>query len=188
MNCGAVERWLNEGMPGPGADAMRAHAAGCPLCGPRVAATERVEALLAATAREAPPAPTGFADRVLARIEAEQPLRAPADAAPAPDRKPARPAHPVAWWIRAGADPAIPLAIAFAMVFLGVAQAAMLLAGRAIAFPLPTLDWSAPRGALGGTPFTQAVVALCALALVLLASHRLFHATQRSVRLPGRRW
>jgi hypothetical protein len=188
MNCGAVERWLNEGMPGTGAATARAHAAHCPLCGPRLAAAERVEALLATAARGTPAAPAGFADRVLAWVEADSARRAPAGARAAVARPVARPAHPLAWWIRAGADPAIPIAIAFASVFVGFAQAAGALARRPIASPLPTLDWSAVSGALGDSPFAQTAVTLSVLGLVLLGSYALFQAVQRSVRAPARRW
>jgi hypothetical protein len=188
MNCGAVEHWLNEGMPGRGAATARAHAARCPLCGPRLAAAERVEALLAAAARGTPPAPAGFADRVLARIEVDSARQAPAGGRGAATHPVPRPAHPLAWWIRAGADPAIPIAIAFASVFLGSAQAAGMLARRPIASPLPTLDWSALPVALGGTPLTRTVVTLGVLALVALGSYALFQVTQRSMRAPARRW
>ena len=190
MNCGAVERWLNEGMPGTGAATARAHAAHCPLCGPRLAAAERVEALLATAARGTPAAPAGFADRVLARVESDSARRAsaPAGVRAAAAHTVPHPAHPLAWWIRAGADPAIPIAIAFASVFVGFAQAAGALARRPIASPLPALDWSAVSGALGDSPFAQTAVTLSVLGLVLLGSYALFQAVQRSVRASARRW
>ena len=187
MNCAAVERWLNEGMPARGLATARAHAAGCPLCAPRLAAAVRAESILAETARGTPPAPAGFADRVLARIGAEAPLRPPAVArtAPAAMRIP----RGAAWWIRAGADPAIAVAIAVATVFLGVTQVAVFLARRPIALPPPALDWSAAREALGGTPLAQAALAVSAVGLVLLATRRAYHHfAERSLGTIRRRW
>jgi hypothetical protein len=123
---------------------------------------------------------------VLARIEAERAPR-PVAAEPAPAPRP-RARHGLAWWIRAAADPAIPIAVAVATVLVGVTQAALLFARGPVALAMPALDWTVAHGALGGTPLTQAVVEACVLGLVLFASHRLFHLAQRSVDIRARRW
>jgi len=172
VNCGALERWLDEGMPGPGARAALAHAASCPLCGPRVRDAERLEALLAAPG---PRAPAGFEDRVLARIAAEAPRRSmPARMPEAPSRLP--------WWSGLGADATLPLALAAASVLMGLAQTWLHLARLPIHLPLPTFDLRAALAALDATPLRTAAVAVALLPPLLLLSYALYRSADLVVR------
>lgn len=168
MTCGALERWLNEGMPEAGSAAARAHAAVCPLCGPRLHAAEQVEALLASPA---PGAPADFADGVLARIASEPALRTvPALPAPPPPRLP--------WWSWIGADPALPAALAAGSVLLGLIQAGFVLAELPLRVSLPAFDLDAIRTALDGSPLRAAMVTLALLPPVLLLSYALYQSIQ----------
>jgi len=178
VNCGSLERWLDEGMPGSGAAAARAHASGCPLCGPRLREAERLEALLSMPAAAAP---EGFADRVLARIARErEPRVAPAAVLPEPRRLP--------WWSWVGADLALPITIAAASMFVGLMQAAFVLAARPIPFPNFAIAPGVIRAAMDGSPFRAAAVTLAALPPVLLLSYALYRSIQGFVRIsPVRR-
>ena len=77
--CDGVERWLNEGMPRHGATAARAHARRCAGCTQAIAGAGALESMLAAAAAARTPAPAGFTDAVMARIDAERDM-APAGA------------------------------------------------------------------------------------------------------------
>jgi hypothetical protein len=99
-HCDAFERWLDAGLPAAGAAEARAHAAACPRCAPALEAALEVERFLA---EETAHAPAGFTARVMERVAA-------AGRAGALDFTPA----PLAWWLRAGAEPATALALALA--------------------------------------------------------------------------
>ena len=93
MNCDEFTRWLDEGLPGSNLRA-EAHAAECARCAGELAAARELERLLA----DGPPAPAAnLTGRVMARVAAEP-------------RVPVMAEDPVAWWIRAAANPACGLA------------------------------------------------------------------------------
>lgn len=172
MNCGALERWLDDGMPRSGDPAARAHAGTCPLCGPRLKAAEQVEALLR---KPAPGAPAGFADRVLRRIAAE----------PDPHRLPARPAPParrLPWWSWIGADPALPAALAVGSVLLGLVQVGSVLAKQVFHLSLPAVPVGAIETVLRAPPLRLAAAVLALLTSVLLLSYALYQSVQGVVR------
>jgi hypothetical protein len=108
MECRTLERWLNDGMPEAGAADARTHAATCAACGALVRAAEAVERGLA-TARFA--APSGFTERVMARVNAAIAER---HTVPAPTGW--RNAMP--WWVRAAADPAVVAAMGVCALLL----------------------------------------------------------------------
>ena len=65
MNCPEIERWLDDGMPRAAGPAARAHAERCPRCAASLSAAREIEGLLGV---ETPPDPSGFAERVMARV------------------------------------------------------------------------------------------------------------------------
>ena len=97
MNCSELERWLDEGMPEPQEPAARAHAASCRRCAEALRVAFELDAMLEAASV---PAPSGFTDRVMARVahataRANAPVMLPS-------------AFP--WWVQAAAQPATALA------------------------------------------------------------------------------
>jgi hypothetical protein len=108
VNCGAFERWLDDGGPGALSTAARAHAAACPHCGRALRAARTIEVLLAA-----PPtaeARGDFTGRVMARVDG---ARRDAFAAWTP-LAPAAGLPPL--WMRLLAEPSVLLALALAAV------------------------------------------------------------------------
>ena len=98
MRCAELRRWLDQGREKADASRASAHAATCPACAALLRADEEIERLL-----EGPLAlaPTGFAERVMARLPAQRvsmPFLVP----------------PIPWWLRAMCDPAAVLALALA--------------------------------------------------------------------------
>jgi hypothetical protein len=155
MTCDDFRRWLDGGgVSGPG---PLAHAARCRRCEALLRAARAVHEGLAAASGSEAPAPAGFADRVMARVAA-------ADAA----RRRAAPAlvrDPIAWWVRAAAEPATALA---------------LLAAGLLAWNWDAL-WRAARDATALRVETAAGapgLALGLLPVVLLGSAWLYRATQ----------
>lgn len=114
MNCARFDRWLDGGRAADAEAEARTHARGCARCAAAREASLELEVALGA----APPAPAGFADRVMARV-ADTPQGAAAAAlAPAPVRAlldlPALP-----WWVRAAIEPGALLAAAASALLLG---------------------------------------------------------------------
>jgi hypothetical protein len=106
MNCTRFEGWLDDGMPGGAETEACAHADRCPECAIALRAALEIEALL--TGQPAP-APMGFADRVMTRVQAVG--RPPVPAAEW------APLFALPWWVRAAADPASALAFIVAALF-----------------------------------------------------------------------
>jgi hypothetical protein len=99
MRCAEFRRWLDEGRDAHGAAPAAAHASTCAACG----ALERAEAAIERwLAEELEPAPAGFTERLMSRLETPRAVLAPL-------RKPEIP-----WWLRAAVDPAAVLALALA--------------------------------------------------------------------------
>jgi len=113
--CDGVERWLNEGMPSRDAAAARAHARGCDACARAIADAVALEAMLATMGRSAPPAPAGFTDAVMARIDMErQAGEAGAAAVGAPAVK-------APWWLVIASEPAAAVALAMVPAIAAIA-------------------------------------------------------------------
>jgi hypothetical protein len=127
MNCEAFERLLDAHGPDALPGDARAHAGGCARCARMLAAAHEVDALLLAPVTTV--APTGFTDRVLARIGT-----APV-AAPIPTVQPVRIAtasDPMPEWIRFVAEPATAGALVVAALVIWQAPRLLTL-GRALA-------------------------------------------------------
>lgn len=113
--CDGVERWLNDGMPPRDAAAARAHARACDACTRAIADAIALEAALATMGRSAPPAPAGFTDAVMARIEVERvaagvgATAAGASAAKTP------------WWLVIASEPAAAVALALVPAIAAIA-------------------------------------------------------------------
>jgi hypothetical protein len=177
VTCDGFERWLDDGMPDAGAASAHDHAVRCARCATALAAALEVEQFLATPPT---PAPAGFADRVMARVEASAAVRA---SLMAPPSSPA-----FEWWVRAAAEPAVALALglagllvwkrdAFVAAFSGLlaiggelVSGASRVAPSMTSFPmtsLPSIPMFSPAVSLG-----LAMVAAPALALVSLALYR----------------
>lgn len=116
--CDGVERWLNDGMPSRDAAAARAHARRCDACARATEDAVALDAMLAKAATATRPAPAGFTDAVMARVDAERdvaraPGRVAAATAPA-DAGPVRAGTP--WWLVLASEPAAAVAIALVPV------------------------------------------------------------------------
>lgn len=113
MTCDAFDRWLDDGAGEAGAAEARAHARTCVRCARALDAMLEVEAALA----NAPAAPRGFTDRVMARVAATPQEtavpRATAGALAVPFLAPAFP-----WWVRIAMEPAVLLAAVLAALFV----------------------------------------------------------------------
>jgi len=127
--CDGVERWLNDGMPPRDAAAARAHARRCAACSQAIADAVALEAMLAAMGETARPAPAGFTDHVMARIDAEREAAAAVTAthAPASAASAAR-RGTTPWWLVVAAEPvaatalALVPALAAIVLFLPIAR------------------------------------------------------------------
>ena len=98
--CADLQHWLDEGMPREAETAARAHAERCSACAASLGAAREIEGLLSL---ETPPAPAGFADRVMARVETASQIGA------AGGWRPTLPATP--WWVQIAADPVTVMAL-----------------------------------------------------------------------------
>jgi hypothetical protein len=133
MTCRRVTAWLDSGMPPGEAAAVLEHAAGCAECTTRVAAARELEAWLG---QEPVAMGPEFTAGVMARVAATRPQPV------------LLPRSPVAWWVRAVADPACALAlVASALLVWGFhrlpeLERAIESGKRAI---LATLEARAPR-------------------------------------------
>jgi len=136
--CLAVERWLDRGEPDALPAAVRAHVDTCARCERSVARARSLERALARRFPPAPPIepPAGFADRVLARVQAAEArgirwLTLP-DALP--------------WWTRVAAEPGVVLASIVAALVLW--RGDRLLAASRAAWPA-VAGATAQAGAVG---------------------------------------
>lgn len=107
--CDGVEQWLNDGMPSRGAAAARSHARRCAACDQAIAAAVVLETMLGGM--KTAMAPAGFADAVMARIDAE----------PATSRAEAAPVAAPPWWLVFAAEPAAAVALAVVPTVLAIA-------------------------------------------------------------------
>ena len=110
--CDGVERWLNDGMPPRGAAAAREHARRCDACARAIEDAVALDAMLAAAVTAARPAPAGFTDAVMARVDAERDFaRAPGRVAAATATADAGPRATTPWWLVLASEPAAAVAI-----------------------------------------------------------------------------
>ncbi len=188
MNCGALERWLDDGMPVAGSRRAHAHAARCPICAGRLEQALALEAFLEFAAP--PPAPPDFATRAMARIALEA---SPAPRVPATSRAEAvaRPARPAAGWVGVLAEPAFTASVAVASALLASWKAAQVVAralpelpGAALLGPL-RVPW--PRVTLGLSPLGEWMLLLSLLPLVAWGSLVLSRRIEETVRPRTRR-
>jgi len=121
MNCERFEQLLDAEGPAGLTAAAQAHADTCPRCARALAAARSIEAMLEAPAGTR--APSGFTDRVLARIRTE----AHPKTAPAAPRAFAG-FDPMPEWIRFIAEPAIAGALVIAALIVWQAPQLMTLA------------------------------------------------------------
>jgi len=117
--CDGVERWLNDGMPPRDAAAARAHARGCDACTRAIADAVALEAALATVGRSAPPAPAGFTDSVMARIDVER--GAVGVAAGVGARAVGATAAKTPWWLVIASEPAAAVALALVPAIVAIA-------------------------------------------------------------------
>ena len=180
MNCERFEQLLDaEGPAGLAADA-RAHADACPRCARALVAVRSIDAMLDAPA--ATRAPSGFTDRVLARIRTEA-------------RPKAAPVAPRAWtgfdampeWIRFMAEPAVAGALVIAALIVWQAPQLMTLArawGSALASAAAQdattgpMQWATALQAAFRDPVRLALV-MAGGSLAPLAAMLLFRWTER---------
>ena len=118
--CDGVERWLNDGMSPRDAAAARAHARGCDACARAIADAGALEAMLATMGRSAPPAPAGFTDAVMARIDVErETVGVSATAAGATGIGAMVAKAP--WWLALASEPAAAVALAMIPAIAAIA-------------------------------------------------------------------
>lgn len=109
----ACERFLADLDERGAAAVASAHADTCPRCARALAAAREIESLLAPA--PAAFAPSGFTDRVIARVRGEAPARA---------ATPVAAADPMPAWVRLAAEPHIAAALVLAALL--IAQSARL--------------------------------------------------------------
>jgi hypothetical protein len=179
MNCERFERLLDANGPGDLPADVLAHANACARCARALAAARSIDMLLVTSS--AVKAPSGFTDRVLARIRLS-PAAAPARALP----QLAAPFDPLPAWIRIASEPATAGALVVAALVMWQAPR-LLQIGRMIAATIaaratgggalidPTLWPSALRAATGNDAVQLALVVTgCSLApLVAFSLYRL---------------
>jgi hypothetical protein len=181
FDCRQFARWLDDGGADPlVASRAQAHAAECRECGELLAGEQAVLAHLRGEGEQAilPPAPGGFADRVMRQVALTPQVRA--------SRMPAfvaLPADALPWWIRAVVQPASVLALmlagvaaAFTPQLLGVSRRAPEWSANALAAVSSVLaPWVERVNAIvGSDPMTGAGVILALLPLAALAAFGLF--------------
>jgi hypothetical protein len=126
-----------------------AHAATCPRCARALAAARAIEAQLAGTPATAP---SGFTERVMARVRA--------DAAPAPARVAPRAfADVLPEWVRLAAEPRIAGALVLAALVMAYAPRLLTLGRGGL---LVAAGWLAGGAANGLAPVTRPLAALAA--------------------------
>jgi hypothetical protein len=178
MKCGELDRWLDDGMPGSGGPGAHAHAASCARCAAAMRAALEMDALLATTAAVA--APDGFTGRVMARV---------ASANEACARAPMLAPAPLAWWIRAAAEPHSALAMLLAGLMLWKGEAIISITTGLTLRLAQALAAASPRMPAMGAPFNQPDVllgvSLAAAPALAWAAWVLYHWTERMVFAPA---
>ncbi len=186
MNCDALERWLDEGMPEAGSRRAHDHAARCPICAGRLEEALALEAFLEFAAPQA--APPRFAERAMERIALEAPPAPRLAAAPRPAWRPARPA---AGWLGVLAEPAFTASVAVASVLLASWKAAQVAARTLPEIPgtalLSSIRISWPRVSLGLSPLGEWMLLLALLPLVAWGSLFLSRRIEETIRPHARR-
>jgi hypothetical protein len=140
VNCLEFERLLDEGAPEGLPEAARAHARTCASCARSLARARSLERSLAHHFSADVPAPPGFVDRVMARVERGEARGVRWLTLPS--------AMP--WWTRVATDPAVVLALATVALF--VWRSDLWLAGARVAWeafagvPGRAADWFATAG------------------------------------------
>jgi hypothetical protein len=180
MRCGELDRWLDDGMPESGGPAAHAHATSCARCAAAMRAALEIDSLLAAAA--AVPAPAGFSGRVMARVAsaneayAHAPLLAPS---------------PVAWWIRAAAEPTSALAMLLAGLMLWKGEAIISITTGLTLRLAHALTAAPVRMPTMAAPFHRPDVVLgmllAAAPTLAWAAWVLYHWTERMVLAPAAR-
>src|SRR5512140_1922053 len=98
MNCSHFDHWLDDGRPHRGAPAALTHTRNCPRCADLWRVEEELEAAMQQPAESPSP---GFADRVMARVQASGESLTSAAVAYETWSLP--------WWVNAAAQPAVAL-------------------------------------------------------------------------------
>ena len=179
MNCHDVDRWLDAGAPEAERAEMNLHVRICARCTAALTALEDLETALSA----APAAsPTGFTDRVMAKVAETRQVRV---GIPVMEVLPLLRTFP--WWVRLALEPATLLAALLASVLVvrgdalfalaasGAARAAAWLAQAPSPWPaLSAPGVSDPVVTLLLQPTVFACVALGAAPLLFMASRLLY--------------
>jgi len=185
FDCLQFERWLDDGgalRPRAGESPAENHAQECPACGEKLAAERDAGQAFAAIGSgiRMPPAPPGFAERVMARV-----ALAPQETALGRGFVPALVAagDAVPWWVRAAAQPSSVLALALAGVAVAFApQLARVARGApqwsaellAVGASLLAQGTAPVAVAAGNDPWVRLAVTLALLPLVGVASIGLY--------------
>ena len=172
MNCADFDHWLDEGSPREAEAAARAHAEGCRRCATAMRADQEVERLLAI---EMPPAPSGFAARVMARVETAEQISA------AGGWRPALPATP--WWVQIAADRATAWALVL-LAFVAWQIGRLDASARVFASGIPqskAYDSLVQAAAWLGldSPGVQLGLWICLIPALAWGSYVLYHWTER---------
>jgi hypothetical protein len=176
MNCGDLQRWLDEGAPAASADAAQAHALVCAACERALRVAIEIEGLLEAGP---PPAPAGFSARVMERVQ-EAPRLALLAQVPA-----------LPWWLRAAAEPACALALVTAGLLTWHMDLLWWLAQAAAGW----MRWVVPRAPSGnilgqwlpGASGLAGALAVALLPIAAVASWAIYRWMERAVALRTRR-
>jgi hypothetical protein len=179
-DCASFDNWLDAGMPASGAATAEAHAAVCARCASALAAERAIAALLVTPI----PAPAGFTERVMLRVDR-------AAAARARWRTPLRDAMP--WWGRAAMQPSVLLAAAVAAVLVwrpdAIARSGAAAAGAVAAVwdqltagmgPGLARSLGARTGSLAGDPILGFGLMAALATLLALAALPLYRWTEHA--------
>lgn len=174
MTCQDLDRWLDGGGPAASHVEAMAHARICARCLAALAATDQLERLLEARTVTAP---SGFADRVMARVAM---TRQAGVRVPLAEMLPFFQTFP--WWVRVAVEPTSLLAILLAsvLVWRGDAVFALATTGAAwLANAFPAAGAVAAPGTPGSAPiWLQPTVLTCivlgTIPLALMGSRLLY--------------
>jgi hypothetical protein len=168
--CEGFGRWLDDGRPERGLAAATAHAAGCPECRSALAAAIAVERALS-LAPTATPAPAGFTDAVMRRVNVASASRGELR-------------RVLPWWAAAVADPLVAgmglllalLAWSYESVWSGAVRLSVALAAwlDAVQQGVAVVAWSAPEGLqVLASPAALLSISIAAAPLLLWVSRPL---------------